>query len=230
MKIKLSDYFKQSNEKDIVATLMSLELKHKIKITDNNIEIIDSNEENLDENEKYILVNIENNKLNDISIETFEQKVIKDCKNYNLLEEKMDVKKKIIKKVISCVLLYVLIIVAFYYFPEIFNKIYSNNDGMILILFMIMLIIFFIVAIFPFSTYIYIKSYYFITKIDPYVRNKKAKEINSKLEGLKKYIKEYSLLDEKEYKDIVIWENYLVYSVISGQNTEIVDKILKKIK
>jgi len=60
------------DEKDIVATLMSLELKHKIKITDNNIEIIDSNEENLDENEKYILVNIENNKLNDISIETFE--------------------------------------------------------------------------------------------------------------------------------------------------------------
>lgn len=218
------------DEKDIVATLMSLELKHKIKISNNDIEVIEGDEEDLDENEKYILDNISNNKLKNIDIKIFEKKVINDCKNYNLLEEKKDVKKKIKRKVFACIIAYALISVAFYLFPEIVNKISGDNGIVILLLFAIMLIIFFVMAILPFSTFIYIKSYYIMTKIDPYVRNQSAKEINSKLEGLKKYIKEYSLLDKKEYKDIVIWENYLIYSVILGENTEIVNQVLEKIK
>ena len=92
-----------------------------------------------------------------------------------------------------------------------------------------MIIIFFAMVIFPFTTIVYIRSYYFMNKLNPYIRNKKAKDINLKLEGLRNYIKDYSLLGQKDHKDIIIWDNYLIYSVMLGQNTEIVDEIMKKV-
>lgn len=217
------------DEKDIVATLMSLELKQKIKIED-TINIIDESEENLEENEKYIFDSIKEHNLKDINFITFENKVINDCLNNNLLEEKKYIKKQIIRKILTCMCVYTLVIIGFLCFPFIFNKIQMDNDIIILLLFAVMLIIFFTMAIFPLSVGIYIKSYYFMNKLNPYVRNKKAKEINLKLEGLKKYIKEYTLLDRKKNKDIIMWEDYLIYSVILGQNTKIVDEIMKKIE
>ena len=64
---------------------------------------------------------------------------------------------------------------------------------------------------------------------NPYIRNKKSKDINEKLEGLKNYIKDYSLLDEKTSDDITVWEDYLIYSVMFGQNKEVVKEIMEKI-
>lgn len=215
-------------EKDIVATLMSLELKKKIKIED-KIKVINENSEDLEENEKYILDKIKANKIRDINIITFEKKVISDCINDDLLEEKTDIKKKVIRKVVICILIYALVIIGFHFLPVAFNKIQSDNWAVILLFMVIILIIFLTMFIFPFTTIIYINSYYFMNKLNPYARNKKSKDINFKLEGLKKYIKEYSLLNQKEYKDIVMWENYLIYSVILEQNTEIVNEIMKKI-
>ena len=204
------------DEKDIVATLMSLELKKKIKIED-KIKVIEENEENLEENEKYILDKIINNKVREINIMTFENKVISDCINDDLLEEKTDIKKKMIKKILICILIYVVVIIGFYALPVLLNGIQSENWVVILLLVTLMLITSLAMFIFPFTTIIYIKSYYFMNKLNPYVRNKKSKDINLKLEGLKKYIKDYSLLDQKEYKDMIMWENYLIYSVILGR-------------
>ena len=49
---------------------------------------------------------------------------------------------------------------------------------------------------------------------------------SAKWKGLKKYMKEFSLLKEKEVPDIVIWEKFLVYATVFG----IADKVLKQLK
>ena len=213
-------------EKDIVATLMSLELKQKLTIKD-GIKIINDSEENLDENEKYIFKKLKNNTLKNINMLEFEEKVIKDCLDYNLLEEKKDINKKIIKKVFFSVCIYILIVAGFFNFPTFYNNIPNKN---IAILFLpVMFILFFIMIILPFSTIVYIKSYYRMNKQNPYIRNKKARNINKKLEGLRKYVKDFSQLSKSQYNEIVLWEDYLIYSVILGQNSKIVKEIMKKI-
>lgn len=216
-------------EKDIVATLMSLELKQKIKIGD-NIHLINESEEGLEENEKYVFNNIKNNTLKDINLIAFEEVVKKDALKNELLEEKKNIKKTILKKILTCSLVYFAIIIGFIKFPEIFNKLPTDQDIILVIMLVTMLVLFFAMIIFPYSMIVYIKSYSLMNEINPYVRSKKAKGINIKLEGLKKYIKEYTLLDKKEYKEIVMWENYLIFAVMFGQNNNIVDKIMKKIK
>lgn len=213
-------------EKDIVATLMSLELKQKLSMKD-QIKIINDSEENLDENEKYIFKKLKNNTLKNINMLEFEEKVIKDCLDYNLLEENKDIKKKIIKKVIFSVCIYILIVVGFFNFPTFYNNIPNKNIAILLL--PVIFILFLIMIILPFSTIVYIKSYYRMNKQNPYIRNKKARNINKKLEGLRKYVKDFSQLSESQYNEIILWEDYLIYSVILGQNSKIVKEIMKKI-
>ena len=219
----------QLNEKDIVGTLLGLQLKKKIDIK-NKIEIKDISEENLTENEKYIFQNLKNGTLKNINMTLWEQKVILDCKQKGLLEEKQNIKREIIKKITISIIMYIVIFILFNKSPYIFNKYVANNDSFIILFFIIMLILFFTMIIYPYKTAVYIKTYYFMNKLNPYIRNKKAKEINEKLEGLKNYIKDYSMINERKKEEIDIWEDYLIYSVIFDENIKIVKDVINMIK
>lgn len=54
------------------------------------------------------------------------------------------------------------------------------------------------------------------------------KGVNRKeeLQGLKKYMEEFSMIDEKTVPELVLWEKYLVYATVFG----IADKVLKQLK
>ena len=45
-------------------------------------------------------------------------------------------------------------------------------------------------------------------------------------EGLKKYIEDYSMIEDREVPELVIWEKYLVFATAFG----IADKVLKQLK
>ena len=81
-----------------------------------------------------------------------------------------------------------------------------------------------IVKIVLFLGYIYVIFYAVKSQDNQYSRSKGAEELNQKLEGLKNYIDEYSLLKEKTSEDITIWEDYLIYSVIFNQNNDIIEE------
>ena len=105
----------------------------------------------------------------------------------------------------------------------------EENMWIIQVLFLGLSILYTTMIVLPIWTIIYIYIYYNKHKENPYIRNKKSKEINIKLEGLKKYIKDYSLLNEKTSDDITVWEDYLIYSVMFGQNGEVVNEIMSKV-
>ena len=54
------------------------------------------------------------------------------------------------------------------------------------------------------------------------------KGVNRKeeLQGLKKYMEEFSMIDDKTVPELVLWEKYLVYATVFG----IADKVLKQLK
>ncbi len=63
-----------------------------------------------------------------------------------------------------------------------------------------------------------------------YKRTTKGRELNQKLEGLKNYLKDYSMLDEREAKELELWDDYLIYSVMFGQNKKIMEEYEKYIE
>ncbi len=213
------------DEKDIVATVLSLELKGKIKIEDKII-ILNNEVNDLKENEKYVFEKIKKGENIDAIIVNYGEKVINDCIKDKLIETKTDTTKKIKKKIFIAIFIYILIILENIYG---FNIIQINNELINFALFIFDIVLFLGIFFFPIAAIIYITSYYTMTKINPYVRNKRAKDINYNLEGLRNFIKDYSLLEQKDYKDIVIWENYLIYSVFLGNNNRIVKQIIEKL-
>jgi uncharacterized membrane protein len=80
----------------------------------------------------------------------------------------------------------------------------------------------------PVMFLIYNVAYNFKSNTEPFKRTEKGEKINTNLEGLKNYLKEYSLLEKRNYEEIGIWEDYLIYSVIFKQNSKLTKEITEK--
>ena len=201
----IDDY--KLNSKDIISTILNLKLKKYIDIKDNKFIIVNNDYSKLENNEQYILNNINKN----INIFIFQNIVLEEAINKGLIESKIN-KSKIIKNIIIYTIIIVLSMCLTFY-------LLSNNIGLIYFLLLILLTI-----IFPIYE-LYIISIILSFIKNRYVRTKKGKEINEKLEGLKNYLKDFSNLDEKDVEEIKLWEDYLIYSVLFNQNTNIINEI-----
>ena len=215
---------------DVVATLMVLELRGKIKINDNNITVIDFNDDSdLEENEKYILNRLKDNTLKDINLFEYGMVVREDAKRMGLVFDKGDVKRNIKSKIIKMVIFYCVALGSMFLIPILFNAIESDNGTFMVILFMIMFVSMIFNVFMPYAMVVSIIHYKTLNTIDPYVRSDIGKDINLKLEGLRKYLLEFSRIEDKSSEMLKLWEEYLVYSVIFGINTNVVDDICNKI-
>ena len=58
----------------------------------------------------------------------------------------------------------------------------------------------------------------------------KGKDLYLKLQGLKRYIKDFSNLKDKDKEHLQLWDDYLIYSVMFGLNKQIPDKYTKIFK
>ena len=63
---------------------------------------------------------------------------------------------------------------------------------------------------------------------DKIILNEKGYEEKSKLMELKRYLKEYSLMKDRDLKEIVIWDEYMAYAVAFGIPTKIIKKIYEE--
>lgn len=218
--ISYIDEFEIDYIKDIVSTLLNLQLKNKISIEGNYITTLDE-KENIDglyKSEIYVLNKIKNGKviINDY------REILEIAKEEALLDglivrNKINIKEKItIKRTIITIILIILTIG--------FAIVY-NSKFLIIYYFLFYILVSFI----EFCNSIKEESYIYHKK-RTYKRTNKGEVLNKKIEGLRNYIKEFSLLNEKEQKEIFLWEDYLIYSTIFGINNKIIDKLSNSIK
>ena len=214
------DDFIINPKRECVSTILNLKLKHKLKIEENGIVVLDNNEEGLKKTEKFILKNVQNGKvkINDSTyIESFAQdEAIED----GLIVKSVKGKKRIKKLIISTVLSFIAIVLIFIALSQNAEKLNQIGIGVPVI------IIFALILFFSFQILPIINIVYTLIQINPYERTEKGEEINKKIEGLKNYMKEYSLIENRGENELTIWEEYLIYSVIFSLNkTNIVEKI-----
>ena len=211
------DNFIFEGKRDIIATILNLQLKQVIKIENNTI-IKLKEDNNLEESEQYILDNVSNGKIKIADTRELEQKIVKDAQNKELIEIKESSKEKNDKPLKNkLIIAFIVSIFIFMILSAIATSINNNLLTTIVLIFglifcnSICYIILFI-----------IKYYLNKAKIK---RTNKGEEINTKLEGLKNYIQEYSNLKEKNANDILLWEEYLIYSVIFNINDNVIKEM-----
>ncbi len=202
----IDDY--QITNKDLIATILNLELKKYISIDKNNkITILNNNFTNLSKSEEYILKNL--NDLNKISYYNWLILIQEEAKNKGLITNNKKNKKHLFALIATFILISLDLIVLF-------------MTKSILKVFFLMLFLF---PIYGVTIYFYLSS----VNQQHYTRSKLGNEINLKLEGLKNFLKDFSILDERDKKEIILWKEYLIFSVMFNQNENIIKELSKSL-
>ena len=47
-----------------------------------------------------------------------------------------------------------------------------------------------------------------------YIKTKQGKLLSDKLNGLKKFLIEYSIINERQIEEISVWDYYIIYAII----------------
>lgn len=197
---------------DYTATILYLEQKGYIKIdgNENNYSIIDLQKDtkNLNNHEKYVYECICNNKNFDIN--DFKKTVVKDALDMDLIKENRKERNNVISGwkailMIFCVVFFTLAVIFLVYF---------------------------IMFKFPTLFIILIISMKWINIKKPdiekmYTMTKEGKKLQNHVVGFRNYIKEYTLLSEREMKEKEIFEEYIAYALSLGEG-KTVEKFVSK--
>ena len=54
-----------------------------------------------------------------------------------------------------------------------------------------------------------------------YIKTDKGKELYMKLNGLKRFIRDFGYFKDKDLKEILVWEDYLLYAIILNETKNI---------
>ena len=214
---------------DISAALLHLKLKKIIDLDEKNEKIIVNNiPDNITRNEKMLLDSIKDGKITNMNFYMFSLKACEDAQEHGLLKKKDQSIGKIVLKVLKAV------IIALIIYTCVFAFVFYGVEGVgehwkqILLLYLIpAFILSVLVGGIVFT--ITLMSYNVIDPFNSYIRTKKGEEVNHKLEGLKKFLNDFSLIqDRTKIEDLMIWDEYLIYSILFGKNNDIATKTYYK--
>lgn len=187
--------------KDIVAMLLKLELNKNIKIEDDKIIIL--SHDSLKKSEKYLLNNIIQGRLKIKNINKFKRKIENEARYDGLLIKNNEFEAKDL----------ILLVLSFILYGVLFTV--TENTTVILSGFFFILMLFIIMIGKAIANTILIEL------------SDKGKELNLKLHGLSNLLKDFSVMDIRDKEELVLWEDYLIYSVMFGINKKIVDDYIK---
>ena len=122
---------------------------------------------------------------------------------------------------------FIIIIIISKLFSMKINGIHIENTYILLLIFTIGIILTLILIFYPIISAISLVRITDKYKSDPYFRTENGNELNRKIEGLKKFLKDYTLLDERGKEQLVVWKEYLVYSVLFNDNKIILNQYKK---
>jgi len=216
------DDFKLNNLSDVIALLMMLNKKGIIKFNEEK-KIIELTNQSLalSDVENYVLDNIYFGKLR------FKEENLTKLK-YLAMQSAFD--KGLIKKddnkiqVFKILALFIISPIISFALINLLPHFFSVSIlGIILECIFTMVVCF--IPFFEVYLIVYIIVYLVKKRENPFVRTEKGEEVNKRLEGLKNYLKDFSSLNEKNVEEIIIWNDYLIYSVLFEQNEKVINEI-----
>ena len=234
--IALSSNIGNSKVEEFKKRILSINSNVKVKIikekiNEDNIEMLENfDTNNLNETQKYLLSCIEDGKVKNISEIKLQETVRKDALKHKIVEQREESKKKKKKRMFKAILIAVIVNIVMRVAFNIISEMNFENNMIPIISFVIYVIALMIFALYPTIVIISFIIYNVKSTLDPYFRTKEGEELNRSIEGLKNYLKDYTLLDEQEKDGIVVWEEYLVYSVLFNQNKKMIEKYKSIVK
>lgn len=243
--ISLMQNLSVEEEKDLTATLLKLQLMGNIVITGNEIVITSEDTSKLLPSEEILFEELKTGKLRRSYIEDWKKQAVVEAKAQGYLKEKKSSKTLLRKKIV----LIVLFILSLCYFmtkaepvmnsiddvlklniPEemTFFDIPLHEDSEILIDVLVKIVVIFIsmIGIFgcPILYFIFHVMYKF--QKDELKRTYKGEALTDEILGMKRFLKDFSMLNEADKEVLGLWDEFLIYAIVLGENEKVIDDIL----
>ena len=207
-------------KKQVYLTLLKLENKKYIEITDEKIHVLNKDKVNFRKDEFIILNSIVKNKIIINNKNKLYDAIIAGCQEDNLVSNVENVDSKIIKGYIEYFVYAVFFMLFIIMSPVVFHNKFINT--VIPFLGIVGLLFFMAKMVYQKAYSKNLKKFYKRTKI--------GNELNIKLEGLKLFLKDFTALDKAEEKSIKLWDEYLLYAGMFDINNKIIKDLSKKSK
>lgn len=205
------DTLKSDFKTEVICTLLMLEQKKKIRIKEEEIEILSKDTADLMETEKCILSTL----INRVPLKSIRSRFyrikIQELKNHDLIKKATLDLSKVGKPFLLAIIIFVISIGLIMLLGE------NYDFGF----YEVILFFFFSISILLLHAYPIYAIAYCVRRVMSFTRSEKGETLNQKLEGLKDYIKDFSSLNELQKEELMIWEDYLIYSVMFHQNKKI---------
>ncbi|MCI8445071.1 MAG: DUF2207 domain-containing protein [Bacilli bacterium] len=208
----------------LIAMLLQLEHKKIVTLTAEAIIV----HENIDQTqlldtEQYLLKNIKDGTLSLSHYEQYEKIVEKEAIKEQLLTPKKYPKKRLRKDILFSLIGFMMVVVLYIVtYMKITTINFENHPYVALFIMMGLVLTPIILLLYLVARII---SYSVLTlqlKTDFSYVNLKGKNIKQKLDGLKNFLQDFSLLSERGKEELGLWEEYLIYSVLFNQNSSII--------
>ena len=209
------DNMKFNYSQAVTAVLLQLKMKDAIKYDKHKLiklrEIDEIKEPEFGEIERYIFGCIKDGQVY-ASKKDLEYMVINEARKQNLLE--MNLNEKLSDRMIK---MFFILLISF---------VISNICVRLDIFFEFGYFLGLATRVLAIAFFIYV----FMYEPSKYVRTEYGVDINKKIEGLKNYIKEYSLLHEKDSDALKIWDDYYIYYAIFERKQIVITDHIKYIR
>lgn len=218
----LQDYDINLN-RDVTAHILKLYIDKYIELKNDRFILTSKNSSDLNKSDKLLLKYIDGN-FKDINFYDNYKKAVKD----EMFENGMLQNAVTAKDIIS--LFSVFLTSMIFIFGFAFVKInFSVKLKSILGVLLIIGIVIFVLSL-MFAPVIFIAKLIAYRNHGMIKRTKKGNELLEQIYGLKNFLKDFSIIDDRKFEDVYLQEHYLVYAIALEVNTKVDDEILKKIK
>lgn len=250
--ISLIQNLEIEEDKDLTAIIMKMQLNNNIAIEGDTIKVLSDDVSNLSPNEQQLFYILTSEKINKAQLKGWKDVAISEALRDGYIEEKNPNKSLRIKKIFLFALLILFFVVILQLkddFALMSNKLDSiglpeenitlsefikHKDFNVIYEFLLIVgpIIFCGLGIlsWPLFYILFILRYKYKNKF--LKRTIKGEQLTDIILGMKNFIHDFSLLNEADKNDILLWDDFLVYAIVLEENTKIIEEILnlKKVK
>ena len=216
------DNFELEYEKDICAHILKLIYEKYISIENNQFIITNKDTNMLSQSDLFILNSIKARKINFMFKNQYEKVIEQEAKEQNLITNKNEQTGKFILQFFGLNFL----TVFFGQFAIAFTIKNIQNFSFIFIL--IDIVLMFLPGII--MVYMFIKIFIAFHSKYNLIRTKKGNQILKNAKGLKKFLQDFSNLDNSTWKEVYTRDYYLIYAVVFGINEKIPKEIIEMLK
>lgn len=244
--ISLMQNIKVEEEKDLIATLLKLQLMGNIVISGNEIIITSDDTSKLLPSEEILFEELKTGKLRRSYIEDWKKQAVVEAKAQGYLKEKKS-SKTIWRKKIILIILFAFSIFYFMNYAEptiaaidevlaldisedmtIFEiPNHENSEVFIDVLSQIALVFISMIGVFGCPVLYFIFHVMYKFQKDELKRTYKGEALTDEILGMKRFLHDFSMLNEADKEALELWDEFLIYAVVLGENEKVINEILE---